>query len=88
MNSTHGEILTDADGRPIAFIDGVPDKCQHDTDGPGLMFNDNGRYWPDIALPKSEKAQRRFFKSRGICGGTASCSKCGKPFTPDLFMFD
>ena len=62
-----------------AFVTGVKDDCEHDENGGWLSFDNDGNYYKeseltDEILPK-------------ISGGCVSCSKCGKPFTPDFFDF-
>jgi hypothetical protein len=87
---THGEFITGkVDGKPFsAFIDGVPDKCQHDDKGEELSFNDAGEYFKASEIPNHEinyDAWIKFQDEHKIRGGCVSCSKCGKPFEPDMF---
>jgi hypothetical protein len=86
---THSEILTDQDGRPVAFIDGIPDQCDHDQDGGWTHFNNDGEYFSDLLSPdptlNDGKDYYEFMTLHQITGGCASCSKCGKPYTPDFF---
>lgn len=82
---THEEFIKVGDFS--AFITGVPDTCQHDDDGETLHFNDKGRYWKDSELPDDHEEKIKFMKDNRINGGCVSCSKCGKPFTPDFNAF-
>lgn len=85
-NDTHGAFVK---GKNFtAFIDGIPDKCEHDDNGPLLSFNDAGEYFKDSDMPDRKtnyKAWEKFQKDHKINGGCVSCSKCGKPYTPDFF---
>jgi len=83
-NDTHSAIILQ-DGKPLAFVDGIPDRCEHDDNGEWLHFNDNGEYFRDSEVPKTFYASRKFWKKNKINGGCCSCSKCGKPFRPDFF---
>lgn len=87
---THSEFISgEIDGKPFtAFISGVPDKCQHDDDGEMLSFNDEGEYFKDSDMPDPKTHYDdwvKFQEDHKINGGCVSCSKCGKPFTPDFF---
>lgn len=71
-----------------AFIDGIPDKCDHDDNGEVLAFNDNGEYFKESEMPDyhtNYNAWLEFQEKHKIRGGCVSCSKCGKPFEPDFF---
>ena len=86
---SHTEVITGVlDGKPFqAILTGVPDDCQHDDDGPALVFNDQGEHWPesDLPDPNTEYAEyEKFYTDHKINGGCVSCSKCGKPFELDL----
>ena len=87
-DDTHGECIM---GEGFAyFIDGVPDKCEHDDDGPTLSFNSNGEYFRDDEMPDHKtdlKGWIKFQEDHNIRGGCVSCSKCGKPYSPDMFIF-
>ena len=84
---THEEfIVGQIDGEKYsAFVTGVPDKCKHDDAGEIMHFNDNYEYWKESELPKDEDEKLEFMEKNRINGGCVSCSKCGKPFTPDLY---
>ena len=84
--NTHGALI--AGDRFVAFIDGIPDKCKHDNYGPELWFNNAGEYFRVLSIVPYEcdpYGYRQFHEEHSICGGCTSCSKCGKPYTPDLF---
>lgn len=89
QNNTHSAIILTNTGKPLAFIDGIPDSCEHDSNGEELFFNNEGEYFPASASPNRELNDGRdlheFFIIHKINGGCSSCSKCGKPFTPDFF---
>lgn len=70
------------------FIDGIPDQCDHDDNGPELLFNEEGQYFKTSEVPDFKTdpdACDRFWKENKINGGCVSCSKCGKPFTPPMW---
>lgn len=89
MSDTHSAILTDESGRPIAFVDGIPEKCSHEWNGQTLHFNNDGEYFADNAVPDHRLNDGRdaheFYILHQIVGACASCSKCGKPFEPDIW---
>ncbi|HMG16747.1 MAG TPA: hypothetical protein VK590_14925 [Saprospiraceae bacterium] len=85
-NDTHGALII-GDGFS-AFVDGIPDKCEHDDNGPVLSFNSEGEYFKDSEMPDyktNPDGWRKFQDAHKINGGCVSCSKCGKPYTPDFF---
>lgn len=88
-NLSHSTILTDENGIAVAFIDGIPDTCEHDTKGEWLHFNSEGVYFKKSEMPSAELNEGRdlyeFFVLHELNGGCCSCSKCGKPYSPDLF---
>lgn len=84
-NDTHSVMITDGTGKPLAYTDGVPDKCQHDDNGEWLHFNNDGVYWKESEIPTEELQRYQFAIENKITGGCCSCSKCGKPFTPDFW---
>lgn len=92
-NNTHGAFISFPDGS-TAFIDGIPDKCEHDDKGSGYHFISGAGGWPyDELLPNTGQTQddlmtldlhlRAF--GQYISGGCVSCSKCGKPYEPPMF---
>lgn len=89
MSNKHSAILTDNDGRPVAFVDGIQDKCEHQWDGELLHFNDAGEYFRDGEIPGIEfdygRLLHQFYTDHRICGACVSCSKCGKLFEPEIW---
>lgn len=88
--NTHSAILTNKTGTPVAFVDGIPDNCQHVWDGQMLYFNNEGEYFADSEVPDKKLNDGRdadeFYTLHQISGACASCSKCGKPFEPDIWI--
>lgn len=93
MKNTHGEFisLNIGDDKVNAFIDGVPDDCNHDWDGEGYyivsFIGGGGDEYikPPASRDEYEKLDAEYRKAgRYISGGCVSCSKCGKPFSPDI----
>ena len=82
-NDTHTEIIGLGNG-VVAILTGVTDKCQHDDEGPELLFNNDGEYFKRSDVPEGDKAANEFWLINKISGGCVSCSKCGKPYTPDF----
>lgn len=92
-NNTHGAFIQFKDGG-TAFVDGIPDTCEHDGVGHGYHFvSFIGGGGMDTMIPDTgqsheeiEKLDEEFRKNgKYISGGCVSCSKCGKPFTPPMF---
>jgi hypothetical protein len=96
---THGAIINFGDGSG-AFIDGIPDKCEHVWNGeemfvvgrPGNSFFEE--IWSETKMlvkgyDLSDAFYQKKFEDDGysIRGGMSSCSKCKKPYQPDFFMF-
>ena len=96
MNSfgpnTHSAFIQLPDGGN-AFVDGIPDKCEHQWDGPGYHFvtyiggceadliPDTGQSQEEmIALDEQLRKEGKY-----LSGGCVSCSKCGKPYEPSMF---
>lgn len=87
--NTHDEFFSiEHDGKIITgFMSGVPDKCQHDDDGPMLHFNDDGEYFKESDMPDYKtdpEGWEAFNKEHRLTGGCCSCSKCGKPYELDI----
>lgn len=85
--NTHGAFIQFKDGS-TAFVDGIPDACDHDDNGPALSFNDRGEYFKDSEMPDYHTdydAWLKFQQDHDIRGGCVSCSKCGKPYSPPLY---
>jgi len=90
MNNTHSAFISGEIGgsKFTAFVDGIPDKCEHDDNGEILSFNHLGQYFKDSEMPNPQTdydAWVEFQEKHKINGGCVSCSKCGKPFEPDFF---
>lgn len=92
-NNTHGAFIQFPDFSN-AFVDGIPDKCDHDDNGPGYHFIsymgvggfdelllDTGQSQEDLWM--LDLHLRAFGKY--LSGGCISCSKCGKPCGPPMF---
>lgn len=85
---THEEFIVaeNEKGERISmFVSGVPDKCKHDDNGEVMYFNNEGQFWKENELPLDEDERIEFMEVNNINGGCVSCSKCGKPFTPDVW---
>lgn len=91
MNSdTHSLIIPG-----LAFIDGIPDKCQHEWNGPAYYVTKSGKFieystfkeWIPYTDQYRQRVVNEYFHRLGDpiqeCGAT--CSKCGKNFRPDFF---
>lgn len=59
--NTHGAFIQFQDGG-TAFIDGIPDTCQHDDDGPVLSFNNDGEYFKDSEMPDYKTDPEGWYK--------------------------
>lgn len=92
--NTHSAIIPLSDGM-IAFVDGIPDECDHNWNGDVILWSASGKtiYWHTYRqwahLPSRER-------HRLICdyhdeiedpvtGSCVSCSKCKKGFSPPMF---
>ena len=76
MNNTHCEIM-DLGGGVTAIACGVPDKCEHDSDGPFLYEDKEGNVYSEAMLDLMAPEDVPVINS-----GYATCSKCGKPSLP------
>jgi len=93
LNDTHGLFIQLPNGN--AFIDGLPDKCEHEWNGDTIFFTASGkRITPYTYLnwtKYTEKVRNDLIQDYHrkiedeIVGGTSSCSKCGKEFHPEMF---
>lgn len=92
-NNTYGAFIQLPDGAH-AFIDGIPDQCEHDWDGKGyhiISCIGGGGY--DEWIPDTTNSAEEYYeldeelrlRGKYISGGCVSCSKCGKPFEPPMF---
>ena len=91
--NTHGAFIQLPDGAN-AFVDGIPDKCEHQWDGHGYhIVSYMGGGGTDCMIADSGQSQELMealdteLRKQGkyISGGCVSCSKCGKPFEPPMF---
>ena len=95
MNShnTHGEIFI---GEKFSmFIDGVPDKCEHDYTGDTISITRSGKYvywhtYKQWASYTSQLRDRLVLEHQHkiddpIVESAVSCRKCKKMFQPSAF---
>jgi hypothetical protein len=90
--NTHGALIDLGDGMH-AFVDGIPDKCEHDSNGHGYHFVSFLGGGTDELIPDTGQTQEELMKldeelrknGRYLSGGCVSCSKCGNPFSPPMF---
>lgn len=78
-----------------AFIDGIPDTCEHDWSGDEVMFAKSGKtiYWHTYrkwASLISKERNRLIYEYHAeieddIIGGASTCKKCNKIFSPPLW---
>jgi hypothetical protein len=79
----------------IAFVDGIPDQCDHDWNGDEILWSASGKiiYWHTYRqwahLPSRERyrliSDYHDEIEDPVTGGCASCSKCKKAFSPPTF---
>lgn len=92
-NNTHGEFIS---GNGFsAFVDGMPDTCDHDWNGDVIMQSTSGKiiYWYTYRKWASLTTQARrqlvyqhhYELDDHIIMETSSCSKCKKVFSPPMF---
>ncbi len=81
---TTSEVFVKFPGGGHAFITGVPDKCDHNTDLAVFeLGNGDVIFEKDILCPTNEATQeylQHIAKERNtyVSGGTSACSKCRK----------
>ena len=92
--NTHSATLISPDGKTVAFIDGIPDKCKHQWDGGTYFVTSSG----EIILPGTYKKWASYTSQMRdplihrhqeniddpVVGGGSTCSKCHRIFEPDL----
>lgn len=100
--NTHGEFQTIRinGGKPFtAFVDGIPDLCQHRWNGSTVFETKKGKTidwktypaWRSYTSIMRDELIQKLHGPEGdqaddpIVGGGVSCSKCGKPYQPDMF---
>ena len=97
MNSphTHGELIDLGNGAR-AFVDGIPDTCEHDYEsGPTVIHTASGRIitwrtYPEWAgYTDSVRVDLVRFRTEQegdpITCMTGECRKCGKEFYPEMW---
>lgn len=82
-------------GNMRAFIDGIPDKCKHEWNGATVHQTASGKVitWSTFRPWASYTSRMRdelihihqYNECDPVIMSTSSCSKCGKPFEPDIF---
>lgn len=93
-NNTHSAFIQISKDSH-AFIDGIPDKCEHDWTGDEVLFTKSGKtiYWHTYrqwARYNSQMRNRLIYEYHNsiddpICGGAVTCKKCKKIFSPPMF---
>jgi len=93
-NNTHGELII-LPGGGHAFIDGVPDECDHEWNGPSVFYTQSGKRitiatflkWASYTEPMRNKLihEHQDRVCDPITTGGVTCSKCKKEFTPSMF---
>lgn len=78
-----------------AFIDGIPDKCEHDYTGDPVYFTASGktiywhtfRQWASLTTKAREPLiyDHQYKIDDPIIGGAVTCKKCKKIFHPPMF---
>lgn len=92
--NTHGAMIEFTDGSR-AFVDGLPDSCDHDWSGDEVMQSASGKmiYWHTYrqwAHLCSDARNRLIYEyhekiNDPILMGVVTCKKCKKIFSPPLF---
>jgi len=90
VNNTHGLIIPG-----LAFIDGIPDECQHQLNGPAYYITRSGKYidysthkeWIPYTDQYRQRVVNWYYRmiNDPIQESGVTCSKCGKPFSPEIF---
>ena len=94
---THSAFIAGThEGKPFtAFVDGIPDKCQHDDAGGTVHRTRSGKtiypttfkqwagYTSKLRDPLIIDHQNSI--DDPVLESGVSCSKCGKPWEPDLY---
>jgi len=86
--NTHSEFIQ-GEGWS-AFVDGIPDTCQHEWNGEGESQFEDGEVVKDSVLfvdvEGGFEINQEIAKGRFPVAGWVTCSKCGKPYEIDMFM--
>ena len=90
MSNTHGLIIPG-----IVFIDGILDKCKHNWNGSSYFVTQSGklidwkthRNWASYTdAYRSNLIMTHYAEiDDSIVESGVTCSKCNKPFTPEIF---
>lgn len=78
------------------FIDGIPDKCEHDWTGDAVHFTSSGRtiywhtyrQWASFTSAMRDRLIQEHHQEKGdpITGGAVTCKKCKKIYSPDIHL--
>lgn len=89
MSNTHSVVIPG-----FAFINGVPDTCNHNWNGDTIFFTKSGKMitphtFPEWASYTAQMREPLIHKHQQeiddpILEGAVSCSICKKVFQPDL----
>lgn len=92
-NHTHGALIH-GDGWS-AFVDGIPDTCDHDWTGPSVIYTHGGKRYAWNTVPEwagytdSVRVDLIQFRLRSegdsVSCMTGCCAKCGKEFQPEMW---
>jgi hypothetical protein len=92
--NTHSAIIQLSEGVK-AFVDGIPDKCDHDDKGDTILWTKSGKtiHWHTFrqwaSLPTNPRIklilEHQDEIDDPVIGSCVSCSKCKKPFSPPMF---
>jgi hypothetical protein len=90
---THGAVIRISKDS-IAYIDGIPDTCQHQYDD-DIFISASGKVihwytykqWASYTAPMRNQLIQEYHESIGdpITTGTSECRKCHKIFHPPMF---
>lgn len=92
--NTHSAFI-DLGGGAFAFVDGIPDTCEHDWSGPTVLYSASGRritwrtfpqwagYTDHLRVDLIQFRLRQ--EGDSIICMTGECRKCGKEYEPEIF---
>lgn len=93
--NTHSAILTT--GSFTAFIDGIPDTCNHDMKGDVVLESRKGkmiywhtyRQWASLTTEARVELIMKYHEEIDDCiiASYSGCSKCKKTHFPNMFDF-
>lgn len=88
--NTHSAIIIFPKGLGKAFIDGIPDTCDHDYTGATVFTTASGkvihwhtfRRWASFTSMARDPLIMEHQEEQGdpVVSAAVTCSKCGKPF--------